>query len=247
MEKLPNELLLHIFHYYVDLRSLFVCSRVCKRWNACLRSDDLKIWKTCFDELKPGFRYSPLIKTLSSYKTKCAAYLCAWSQTDHSKNIKIKDDCLTLHRNPIAQSTDGVRSKNGFKSGQHYFVVIFHGPELGSAALVGVCTKEAPIHSQGYVPLLGQSPYAWAWDLSKKILRHNNQELGSYGEAVNMQKKIGMLLDMDEGTLEFDLEGVYLGIAFSGLPRNTCLYPAISAVYGNTEISLIYYGQPILG
>ena len=51
---------------------------------------------------------------------------------------------------------------------------------------------------------------------------------------------------MDRGTLAFDIDGCYLGVAFSGLPRQR-LFPAVSAVYGNSEVSLLYHGLPIAG
>ena len=64
---------------------------------------------------------------------------------------------------------------------------------------------------------------------------------------VQIGQMIGVTLDMDSRTLSFDVEGKYLGIAFSDLPEGQCLYPAISAVYGHSEISLIYYGRPFVG
>ena len=75
----------------------------------------------------------------------------------------------------MAQSSDGVRGKTGFLRGQHYFVVIFQGPSFGSAALVGVCTKDAPMQKDGYVPLLGNNEHGWAWDLSQKKLKHDGE------------------------------------------------------------------------
>lgn len=59
-------------------------------------------------------------------------------------------------------------------------------------------------------------------------------------------QNIGVTLDMTRRTLAFDVDGKYLGIAFCDLP-NEPLYPAISAVYGNSEISLIYHGSPVVG
>ena len=52
---------------------------------------------------------------------------------------------------------------------------------------------------------------------------------------------------MRKGTLEFELNGDYLGEAFTDLPTDKPLYPSVSAVYGNSEISLIYMGKPIVG
>ena len=60
-------------------------------------------------------------------------------------------------------------------------------------------------------------------------------------------QKIGVTLDMDNLTLSFDVDSKYLGIAFTDLPKGQCLYPAISAVYGHSEVSLIYYGRPLIG
>ena len=36
------------------------------------------------------------------------------------------------------------------------------------------------------------------------------------------------------------------GVAFRGLP-NVRLYPSVSAVYGNTEVSMVYLGPPLDG
>ena len=63
---------------------------------------------------------------------------------------------------------------------------------------------------------------------------------------VELNQKIGVTLDMDNFTLSFDVDGKYLGFAFTDLPRKR-LYPAISAVYGHSEVSLIYYGWPLVG
>lgn len=36
------------------------------------------------------------------------------------------------------------------------------------------------------------------------------------------------------------------GVAFRGLP-DTALFPSVSAVYGNTEVSMVYLGPPLDG
>lgn len=50
-----------------------------------------------------------------------------------------------------------------------------------------------------------------------------------------------VVLDMDEGTLAFVVEGRYLGVAFRGL-RGKKLYPVVSAVWGHCEITMKYIG-----
>lgn len=50
-----------------------------------------------------------------------------------------------------------------------------------------------------------------------------------------------VVLDMDEGTLAFVVEGQYLGIAFRGL-KGRKLFPIVSAVWGHCEITMKYIG-----
>lgn len=50
-----------------------------------------------------------------------------------------------------------------------------------------------------------------------------------------------VVLDMDEGTLAFVVEGQYLGVAFRGL-KGRKLYPIVSAVWGHCEITMKYIG-----
>ncbi len=61
-----------------------------------------------------------------------------------------------------------------------------------------------------------------------------------------LKQAIGLIVDMDNRTLAFDVDGKYLGVAFRDLPEVE-LFPAISVVYGNTEVSLIYHGHPLAG
>jgi len=50
-----------------------------------------------------------------------------------------------------------------------------------------------------------------------------------------------VVLDMDEGTLAFVVDGQYLGIAFRGL-KGRKLHPIVSAVWGHCEITMRYIG-----
>lgn len=63
---------------------------------------------------------------------------------------------------------------------------------------------------------------------------------------IKVGQQIGVTLDMTNRTVAFDLDGSYLGIAFTDLPQCK-LYPAVSTVFGNSEISLVYHGAPLVG
>ena len=85
-----------------------------------------------------------------------------------------------------------------------------------------------------------------------------------------------MILDCEDNTLSFEKNYEFLGVAFrgtfdlaiffacpincaffrylilipfssTGLPIQQPLYPAVSAVYGNTEVSMVYLGPPMDG
>ncbi|XP_006753487.1 PREDICTED: F-box/SPRY domain-containing protein 1 [Myotis davidii] len=182
--------------------------------------------------------------------TAVRAFQHAFSTNDCSRNVYIKKNGFTLHRNPIAQSTDGARTKIGFSEGRHAWEVWWEGP-LGTVAVIGIATKRAPMQCQGYVALLGSDDQSWGWNLVDNNLLHNGEVNGSFPQCNNAPKyqigeRIRVILDMEDKTLAFERGYEFLGVAFRGLPK-ACLYPAVSAVYGNTEVTLVYLGKPLDG
>ena len=178
--------------------------------------------------------------------------LNAWNPADRSLNLFIKeDDELTVHRHPVAQSTDCIRGKIGYSRGLHVWEIGWNQRHRGTHAVVGVATQEAGLHSAGYQPLVGTDSQSWGWDLGRNKLYHdleNNGEVtypnlnGSTGESFSVPDTFLVILDMDEGTLSFMTKNNnYLGIAFRGL-KGKLLYPIISAVWGHCEISMKYIG-----
>ncbi|XP_045476537.1 protein gustavus isoform X2 [Harmonia axyridis] len=174
----------------------------------------------------------------------------SWNQDDRSLNIFVKeDDKLTFHRHPVAQSTDCIRGKVGFTKGLHCWEVNWSTRERGTHAVVGVATKESPLHSVGYQSLVGSTDTSWGWDLGRNKLYHDSKNapgqtypaLLKPDETFIVPDKFLVVLDMDEGTLSFVVDGQYLGIAFRGL-KGRKLYPIVSAVWGHCEITMKYIG-----
>lgn len=62
-----------------------------------------------------------------------------------------------------------------------------------------------------------------------------------YLNTYRMQFLFTVVLDMDEGTLAFVVDGQYLGVAFRGL-KGRKLHPIVSAVWGHCEITMKYIG-----
>ncbi|KAI1724189.1 SPRY domain-containing protein [Ditylenchus destructor] len=135
-----------------------------------------------------------------------------------------------MHRQPVAQSTDGIR---------------------GTAAVIGVATKHAALHCPGYVPLIGSDDQSWGWNLVDNSLLHNGQLISQYPRFNNPPKyqigeRIRMVLDSTHNQIYFEKGNEFFGLAFTQLPP-VKLFPACCAVYGNTEVSMVYTGPAIVG
>lgn len=109
------------------------------------------------------------------------------SSHDCSRNVYVKKNGFTLHRNPIAQSTDGARGKIGFSEGRHAWEIWWEGP-LGTVAVIGIATKRAPMQCQGYVALLGSDDQSWGWNLVDNNLLHNGEVNGNFPQCNNAPK-----------------------------------------------------------
>jgi len=174
----------------------------------------------------------------------------SWNPDDRSLNIFVKEeDKLTFHRHPVAQSTDCIRGRVGYTRGLHIWEIHWSTRQRGTHAVVGVATSEAPLHSVGYQSLVGSNAESWGWDLGRNKLYHDvkNNPGVTYPSLLNADENFVVpdaflvVLDMDEGTLSFVVDGQYLGVAFRAL-KGKKLYPIVSAVWGHCEITMKYIG-----
>ena len=174
----------------------------------------------------------------------------SWNPEDRSLNIFVKeDDKSTFHRHPVAQSTDCIRGKKGYTRGLHVWQIHWSTRQRGTHAVVGVATKDAPLHCVGYQSLVGNNDQSWGWDLGRNKLYHDlkNTPGKTYPSILSNDENFVVpdtflvCLDMDEGTLSYVVDGQYLGVAFRGL-KGKKLYPIVSAVWGHCEITMTYLG-----
>ena len=115
--------------------------------------------------------------------------------------------------------------------------------------------KPQVLHCVGYRSLVGSGVHSWGWDLGRASAYH-----GGEGRNVDFTKyallwfdypgrpyprpnfvvpdTFTMVLDLESGSLAFKVDNMYLGPAFTGLKGP--LYPVISTVWGNSEVSLVY-------
>jgi len=179
----------------------------------------------------------------------------SWSLEDRSPNIYIKvDDRLTFHRNPVYQTTDAVRgnggSDGGYTSGLHMWKITWPAESRGTHPVVGVATRDCHLTEPGYKRLVGSTTNSWGWCLKSMKLYHDSRKYRdgvSYPIDIDGKLKVPtsfyMILDMDRGTLAFQVENDFLGVAFSGLRRHEELLPIVSAVWGHCEVTLTYIGN----
>jgi len=174
----------------------------------------------------------------------------SWNPEDRSLNIFVKEeDPFTLHRHPVAQSTDCIRGRMGYSRGLHVFQIHWNVRQRGTHSVIGVCAIDSALHAQGYQALIGCDENSCGWDMGRNKLYHDmkNCEVKTYptglgtDETLVVPDEFLLVLDMDEGTLAFVVDGQYLGVAFSGL-KGKKMYPVVSAVWGHCEITMKYYG-----
>uniref|UniRef100_A0A7M4EQS7 F-box protein 45 n=1 Tax=Crocodylus porosus TaxID=8502 RepID=A0A7M4EQS7_CROPO len=186
--RLPGRVLELVFSY-LELRELRSCALVCKLWHRVLHGDEnSEVWRSLAARcLAEEALRTDVLCNVPTYKGKVRAFHHAFSTNDCSRNVYIKKNGFTLHRNPIAQSTDGARTKIGFSEGRHAWEVWWEGP-LGTVAVIGIATKRAPMQCQGYVALLGSDDQSWGWNLVDNNLLHNGEVNGSFPQCNNAPK-----------------------------------------------------------
>ncbi len=184
VESLPFEIIYHIFSYLSTAKDLCICCMVCKRWKQALDEDSNDIWSLIFEKTAPlPFRQDELILRLQGDRSKLIAFENSWNKYDCSPNIYLRDNELTLHRNPVSQSTDAIRGKQGYLYGEHYWTITWHRPNFGSNAMIGVATDHEDLQNDGYSGLLGSSVESWGWDISNSVLRYDNKGLKKFPES----------------------------------------------------------------
>lgn len=150
--------------------------------------EDSYLWQIQCNKLVPAaVLSSEILSSVKTYKGKVEAFAHSWNPNDCSKHIFVKSDGFTLHRNPIAQSTDAIRGKIGFQYGRHVWEIKWESP-LGTVAIIGLATKEASLQCNGYVTLIGSNEYSWGWNLVENNLLHKGNTCGNYPMLVNAPK-----------------------------------------------------------
>jgi len=99
---------------FLDLGDIRNVALVCQEWNRVISDENNEVWRTqCFKRMSREVVYSDLLTSCPTFKAKLRAHIHSWNPLDCSRNIYVKPNGFTIHRNPVAQSTDGARGKIG--------------------------------------------------------------------------------------------------------------------------------------
>lgn len=129
------DLVLDIVFSHLEPRDLLTCMQVCRNWYRVLDDPWAEPWKcACRRKIPEELLKSDFMSQLKTPKTKLRALYHAWNPEDCSMHIVVKQNGFTLHRNPVAQSTDMARTKIGYDSGKHVWEIMWTGP-LGKIRL----------------------------------------------------------------------------------------------------------------
>ena len=81
-----------------------------------------------------------------------------WNPDDRSLNIFVKElDPFTLHRHPVAQSTDCIRTKIAYERGIHLWELQWNSRQRGTHAILGMSEGRTQLHCVGYQSLIGNN------------------------------------------------------------------------------------------
>ena len=103
--------------------------------------------------------------------------------------------------------------------------------------------RDCHLTEPGYKRLVGSTGNSWGWCLKTMKVYHDSRKYRhgvpyprDIDDKLRMPDTFYMILDMDRGTLAFQVCNDFLGVAFSGL-RGEELFPIVSAVWGHCEVS----------
>lgn len=99
---------------------------------------------------------------------------------------------------------------------------------------VGVASSAADLNT-----FLGGCPYGWGF-IGEQALYHNREKVKIYGESFSAGDIVGVILDLNGGTLSFSRNGKMLGVAFDKIYGE--LFPAVAFYNVGQELEIVLDG-----
>lgn len=173
--------------------------------------------------------------------------LVNWTWSSELVNLYsalLSDDQKSICIHPYCNScfeTIAIRTNEPLKRDKiTYWEVIFNkNISQGTSVMIGIGTRNARVHSTGYLNLVGMDEFGWGLSNKGHIWHSNTSRkfCDAFDKEHNENEpfmRIGCLYDGCTGTLAYYRNGVFLGIAFQNIRTNEQLYPMISSTVSKT-------------
>lgn len=165
-----------------------------------------------------------------------------WNVKAKSHEVRLYGPkCRIAHFHPNwSNGTAGVRGTRILNKGRYYWELNVSQRIFGTSMMFGIGTKNASLHRDAFVNMLGEGD-GQSWGLSHKGLLWHDGKHTPYTKSFkeNNSTTIGLYFDGIAGTLTYYKDGINLGIAFHGLADiEEPLYPIICSTAAKTEMAL---------
>jgi len=121
----------------------------------------------------------------------------------------------------------------------HYWEVEILSPMYGTDVMVGLASSQADTasHSHSFESLLGLDTESWGFSY-QGFTQHDGIKK-KYGRTWDKGATVGVHYDSWRGTLEFLVDKVSCGIAWTGVGRGKKLFPAVCSTAAKSEMRLV--------
>lgn len=143
--------------------------------------------------------------------------MITWDDVNKGSGVVLSNDNMTAS---IPSYLHAVRASEGKIGGKWYWEIKFTIIGYGGA-MVGIVNENVSLNASSY-----PSPYARYYYTTNG---YKYPDAKPYGDAYTQNDIIGVLLDLDKGTLSFLKNGVSQGISHTDIKSLGMVYPAISS------------------
>lgn len=151
----------------------------------------------------------------------------AWNPSAYSPLVTLSNNNRTA-TSLVQQRRGSVRANAGRSAGRWYWEIQIEPRPAGLSRndpMVGVGSANVPLTGR-YV---GEVAESWSY-YPRTGYKYNNSSAGvwgPYGAVGGPGDVVGVAMNLDAHSLEFFLNGVSQGVAFTNLPTGTVLYPMV--------------------
>ncbi|MFF2090182.1 SPRY domain-containing protein [Paenibacillus sp. NPDC058174] len=146
--------------------------------------------------------------------------LVTWDITNKGSSVLLTNNNMTAM---VPNLSNTARASVGRNSGKWYWEITFNALRN---VMVGIVNSAAGVE-QTYNSIYHRGIYSFS---GNKIIGPTGQP---YGSSFGAADTIGILLNLDQGTIEFLKNNTSFGIAFSDLLTLGTVYPSITAASGS--------------